>query len=159
MDTHEHRAGRGGWTPGGPRRACLRFAPRLFPYLYRADDVELGALGEALAARHLASRGWRVAGCRVRTRTGEIDLVCDVLGTRICVEVKTARGPRRSSRWTPGERLDARRLARQRGAARLLGGERIDLFEVWIGPRGRAEFVHHFDLLRPLGHQRDTRGR
>ena len=49
------------------RRALLRF-PRLFLQLCEPDDGELGLLGEAIAADHLARHGWRILRRRLRTR-------------------------------------------------------------------------------------------
>ena len=157
------------------RWALLRYAPRVFLNLCRPDDAELGAAGEELAARHLAARGWRILGRRVATAEAELDLVCAVAGQVVCVEVKTARIPIRGGpearRWRPGERLDARRLARQRRSARRLAGTsgrahgeglpagRVDLFEVWIPARGPVQFHHHADLRRPLEHGTPRRDR
>lgn len=53
---------------------------------------DLGAAGEAAAARHLESRGWRVLARRWRAAGREIDIVAERDGTLALVEVKTRRG-------------------------------------------------------------------
>lgn len=49
---------------------------------------QLGKIGEELAARELASRGYAVLARRYRTRHGEIDIVCEHHGTIVFVEVR-----------------------------------------------------------------------
>ncbi|MDE3111506.1 MAG: YraN family protein [Chloroflexota bacterium] len=51
----------------------------------------LGVHGEQLAERALAERGWRIIARNVRTRFGEIDLVCHDGSGFVFVEVKTRR--------------------------------------------------------------------
>jgi putative endonuclease len=48
----------------------------------------LGELGENLAVRELASRGYAILDRRYRTRYGEIDIVCEEHGTIVFVEVR-----------------------------------------------------------------------
>lgn len=52
---------------------------------------ELGADGEDLACRALVARGYRILARRFRTRLGEVDVVAEVDGTLVFVEVKTRR--------------------------------------------------------------------
>jgi putative endonuclease len=52
----------------------------------------LGAAGESAAARHLATRGYRIVEANVRCRFGEIDLVAIDAGVVVIVEVKGNRG-------------------------------------------------------------------
>ena len=49
----------------------------------------LGRRGEALARRHLESRGYVVIETNYRTRGGEIDLVTEHRGKLVFVEVRT----------------------------------------------------------------------
>jgi putative endonuclease len=49
---------------------------------------KLGELGEELAVRELASRGYAILARRYRTRYGEIDIVCEQEGTIVFVEVR-----------------------------------------------------------------------
>lgn len=161
-------------TRRGPRavlrRALLRF-PRLFVALFEPDDGELGALGEEIAALHFARDGWRILARRLRTRSGEADLVARRGATLAVVEVKTGRTlpvPRPAGRtlpadlglrWRPGYRCDARRLARLRRVAREIlaaepsspGESRVDLIEVLLEERPRRfRVLHHPDLREPL---------
>ncbi len=71
--------------------------------------VELGRRGEAIAARYLAGRGFRILQHRFRTRGGEIDLVAEEGETLAFIEVKT-----RSSAacGRPAEAVDRRKQAR-----------------------------------------------
>jgi putative endonuclease len=97
---------------------------------------ELGRRAEAAAAAWLITRGWRVLARRWRSSSGEIDLVClDGEGILVGVEVKVRRTGRAGSAL---EAIDARRLARLRGAtadyarqSRITrNGLRIDLVTV-----------------------------
>jgi hypothetical protein len=158
------------------RRLLLRF-PRLFVRLFTPDDRELGELGEEVAARHLARHGWRILARRLRTRSGEADLVVRSGDLLAVVEVKTARShpiprPRGARleasvgmRWRPGGRCDSKRIARLRAVAREIaaartpgvggGGPlarpRVDLVEVWLAEPGRKfRILHHPDLGDPV---------
>ena len=69
----------------------------------------LGLAGEHLAERELARRGLRVVARNVRTRYGEIDLICrDACGYAF-IEVKTRRA---GSFVAAAEAVDARKAAR-----------------------------------------------
>lgn len=73
----------------------------------------IGRRGEDLAARELERRGHRVLARRYRTRFGEIDIVSEVDGLVVFVEVK-ARG---SSRY--GEAAEAIPVWKQRRIAAM----------------------------------------
>ena len=74
-----------------------------------------GRYGEALAARYLERRGYRVLARNVRLRGGELDLVALERGTLCFVEVRL----RGSARFgTPEESVDARKRRRLVRAAR-----------------------------------------
>lgn len=153
-----------GLRPRGLLRRTLRRFPRLFVALLEPDDADLGELGEEVAARHLARSGWRILARRLRTRSGEADLVVSRGATLAVVEVKTARvshvpkpsgrtlSPNLELRWRPGYRCDARRLARLRRVAREFPGNgRVDLVEVLLEGRPRRfRVLHHEDLREPL---------
>lgn len=132
---------------------------------FRGGHEELGRLGEALAARDLRRRGWRVLAARLRTPEAELDLVARDGPCLVCVEVKTGRLRREPGgggldlRWRPGLRLDRRTLERIRRAAHRLGSAgrvgadrtRVDLVEVLVDPeRGEHRLLHHRDLRLPL---------
>ena len=128
---------------------------------FRGGHEDLGRLGEALAARGLRRRGWRVLASRLRTPDAELDLLAREGAVLVCVEVKTGRLRRAPGsaaldlRWRPGLRLNARALERIRRAGRRLaplGAElRVDLVEVLVDPgSGEHRLLHHRDLRRPL---------
>jgi putative endonuclease len=52
------------------------------------ERQELGELGEELAVRELAARGYAILARRYRTRHGEIDIVCEHASTIVFVEVR-----------------------------------------------------------------------
>jgi putative endonuclease len=52
------------------------------------ERQRLGIVGEDLAARELASRGYAILERRYRTRYGEIDIVAEDGGTLVFVEVR-----------------------------------------------------------------------
>jgi putative endonuclease len=137
----------------------LTVAPLWFARHLEPTGAELGEAGERLAARFLRARGLECLGRRVATGRGEVDLVALDRGRLVCIEVKTARAAR-GGPWRPGKRWRARAFARQRSAAACLarqglgtrGAEpRLDLVEVWIGPRGtRLQIEHHTSMGRPI---------
>lgn len=137
----------------------MAVAPAWFARHLRPSTAEVGEAGERLAARFLRRAGLRCLGCRVTTAFGEVDLVALDAGRLVCVEVKTSLRAR-THPWRPADRFRRKAFQRLRAAARSLavsgmggpGPARVDLIEVWIGPRGVApKFVHHKDLSGPLG--------
>lgn len=141
---------------------AIALAPRAVLALPRLDGRELGLIGEELAARALAAAGWRILGRRVATPAGEVDLVARLGGLLTAVEVKAGRTRRlpvdardACRPFRPAGRVDARRLAGQRRAARWLAAchgldsARVDVVEVWV--RGlRARTLHLVDVREPL---------
>jgi len=82
----------------------------------------LGARGEALAARHLEQRGYRVLARNARADGVELDLVVRRGALIAFVEVKTRRG---GAAVNATDAVDARKQARiARGAAAWLRAER-----------------------------------
>lgn len=83
-----------------------------------APHLELGAEGEARAARHLARRGYRIVARNVRAGGVELDLIARRGRMIVFVEVKT----RRCTRFGPPElSVDARKRQRlTRGAVAWL---------------------------------------
>jgi putative endonuclease len=142
------------------RRWCLRRAPQQCLHWLTPDDAELGELGEELAARALRRLGWRILARRWRGPGGEVDLVAREGAQLVLVEVKSARAHARPAsgsepaldlRWRPGQRAGARTIERLAYAARRLaargGPVRVDLVEVFVGPRrGALRMLHHRDV-------------
>lgn len=84
-----------------------------------------GTTGERVAEAALAARGIRTIERNVRTRYGEVDLVCRDARGYVFVEVKT----RRPTSFVSGvEAVDGRKLAR---LARLA--------EAWLALRGERD--------------------
>jgi putative endonuclease len=107
----------------------------------------LGREGEALAGRHLESRGLRILERGFRTRSGEIDLVAEDAGVLVFVEVKTRSG---RGFGRPAEAVDRRKRGRMLTAARAWlqrhGASdapcRFDVVEI-LAPAGEVARVHH----------------
>lgn len=129
--------------------------PSWFVRWFEPTDRELGMLGEEVAARHLVREGFEILGRRIRTSAGEIDVLARERGELVCVEVKTARVapiprargsmPLQGTRWRPGARYSAERIARHVHAGRA------DLIEVFLDlARRRFRIEHHRRLERPL---------
>ncbi|HEY5999504.1 MAG TPA: YraN family protein [bacterium] len=116
----------------------------------------LGASGEALAARYLERRGYRVIDRNVRCGRGEIDLVAVDRATIVFVEVKSNRSPRFGA---PEEMVTA---AKQRQLTRLalqylqhrrwLGRPaRFDVVAIAWDPGGAAAIRHFRDAFPAAG--------
>ncbi|MEK9151760.1 MAG: YraN family protein [Patescibacteria group bacterium] len=98
------------------------------------DRAALGLLGERAAEHHLRKLGWRILGRRVRTRSGEIDLVAMDGAEVVFVEVKSRRSDAFGS---PEESVTFRKRQKMRRAAHeyLRGADRpyrIDVIAVEI---------------------------
>ena len=87
----------------------------------------LGLAGEHLAERELVRHGLRVVARNVRTRFGEIDLICRDARGYAFVEVKTRRA---GSFVAAAEAVDARKAAR-------LGA----LAQGWLAHRGERDAI------------------
>ncbi len=116
--------------------------------------TEIGALGEQLAADHLAGLGLRIVCRNWRCRYGELDLIAvdPSADTVIFVEVKTRTGDGFGGLEQAVTPQKARRLRRLAGiwlAAqdRRWAQVRIDVVGVRIGRRRTPELTH----LRGVG--------
>jgi putative endonuclease len=94
----------------------------------------VGAFGERVAAALLESRGVTIVDRNVRAGRGEIDLVCDIEGERVAVEVKSLIARRLDD--DPLIHFDQVKLARVRAAGLRLDPRayRIDVVAVTIRP-------------------------
>lgn len=54
-----------------------------------AKHIDLGAAGEAMAARELLKLGYRLIDTNVRMKMGELDIVAEEGGEMVVVEVRT----------------------------------------------------------------------
>jgi putative endonuclease len=117
---------------------------------------ELGALGEALARRHLEARGLTVLDANFRTRHGELDLVAADERCLVFCEVKTrvlagppgelgpfaAIGPEKRRRI----RSMAREWLAQRPTADPWRAElRFDAIGIELDPRGGLRRLDHLE--------------
>ena len=55
------------------------------------NHLELGAMGERLAADHIEGLGWRIIGRNIRVGRGELDIVAIDGDELVIVEVRTRR--------------------------------------------------------------------
>lgn len=104
-------------------------------------STELGVLGEQSAAQFYLDRGGIILGRNVRYSCGELDLIVQLGGEVVFVEVKT-----RSS-WDFGgaEAVTPRKFARmKRAAAKWLEGQprRSVRFDVIVFILDKGEFQH-----------------
>lgn len=119
------------------------------------DRHELGRRGEALAARHLEERGWRILARNYRAGPKEVDLVARRGDVLAFVEVKTRRGR------AFGHPLDAitrkKRMEVTAGARGWLRAHppppgtirRFDAVAVSVEPGGSVRVDHVRDAWRP----------
>jgi putative endonuclease len=117
---------------------------------------ELGALGEALARRHLEARGLTVLDANFRTRHGELDLIAADEHCLVFCEVKTrvlARPPGELGPFAgigPEKRRRIRSMAREWLAQRLADDPwrpelRFDAIGIQLDPHGRLRRLDHLE--------------
>lgn len=97
------------------------------------EHLQLGALGERLAADFLARRGIEVAERNRRVGRGEIDIVARDRSGRFAVEVKTGYDV---SDFHPRWNFDRRKAEQVSRLARSIGVRRVDLVTVAFGEAG-----------------------
>lgn len=115
----------------------------------------LGALGERLAADHLAARGYRILDRNFRTRYGELDIVARDRRHLVFCEVKTrlvAQGPGPFGPLVavgPRKRAQVRRMAGQwlRERTGRAGGDqtRFDVIGILVDRAGRVLSLDHIE--------------
>jgi putative endonuclease len=107
----------------------------------------LGLAGEHVAERELVRRGYEIVARNVRTRVGEIDLICRDRSGYLFVEVKTRRAGSFVAAAEAIDRRKARRLAALAQSWLAACGQRearwrIVLAALTVGPGGtRVEFL------------------
>ncbi len=124
---------------------------RLFRRGKKRGSNELGKRGERIAAAKLQRSGYRVVAKNVRTRIGEIDLICEAPDkkTVVVVEVKTRRredGDRPHAEASITRRKGAKLAALTRWMRRSNGWEdrpvRIDVVSVEMLASGKTDVRH-----------------
>ena len=103
------------------------------PRAERERALASGARAEALAASYLASQGLALVARNVRSRFGEIDLVCRDGATLVFVEVRSRNG---AGMGTPLESVDGRKQAQVSRVARH-----------FLAARGWTERDARFDVI------------
>lgn len=133
---------------------------RLRPLLLRLrPDRGLGRRGEQLAARFLASKGYRVLGHNLKSLAGEADLLCEDPRTDglVLVEVKARRRPKlERNAYEPEHAIDEEKRERLMRIARSLRRSngwnhrpfRIDVIAVDFPADGsHPEIRHHINAV------------
>ncbi|MHB1864425.1 MAG: YraN family protein [Gemmatimonadaceae bacterium] len=110
-----------------------------------AATQAFGELGERIAERWLAQRGWRVVHRRFRSGHRDIDLVVERDGTIAFVEVKARAGDRFGD---PVEAVNWRKRKELERSART-----------WITRHGRSDESYRFDVVGILVQGRRVRVR
>lgn len=103
---------------------------------------DLGIYGEQQAAHYFLARGGIILGRNVRYNCGEIDLIVQLGGEVVFVEVKT----RSSQDFGAAEAVTPRKFARmKRAAAAWLSGQphRTVRFDVWVYVADTGEIEHY----------------
>lgn len=82
---------------------------------------EVGNIGEEIASNYLESRGYKVISRNYRRKWGEIDLICEKLGTIRFVEVKaiSVEDFSRERPYEPEDLVDQRKLKKVARTAAL----------------------------------------
>lgn len=99
-------------------------------------NQRFGELGERIAARWLARKGWRIVYRRFRNGRRDIDLVAERDALIAFVEVKARRGAEF------GDPVESVHHRKQR--------ELVKSAHVWIDRHGRAEETYRFDVVGVL---------
>jgi putative endonuclease len=108
---------------------------------------ELGNIAEDHAARHLASRGYRIRERNFRTRGGEVDIIAEHRGALAFVEVRARSSPDFMSPLESVTATKQRRIVRAANTyisarERRERVMRYDVVEVFLTPAGRVERVN-----------------
>ena len=114
------------------------------------NPKELGAYGERLAAEFLVDQGHRVLARNWRWRKGELDLVTEIHGTVVVVEVKTRRShdfgaPEESITAAKQRKLVQTARAYLRDSKKEDAQWRIDLIAIDVDPNGDVRRIEHFE--------------
>jgi putative endonuclease len=105
----------------------------------------LGKLGEALAARELERRGYRIVERNWRCPVGELDIVAEKDGARVFVEVRARRGDRFG---TPEESITPIKRAKLLEVAQTYLDEHAEQDREWRIDVVAVELSPHGELVR-----------
>lgn len=92
------------------------------------DAREIGALGEKIAAEHLANLGYAIRERNFRSREGEIDIIAEKDDFLVFIEVRTRTS---HSFGTPEESVTAKKKERLIALAQAYMEDRNDLPPSW----------------------------
>jgi putative endonuclease len=108
-----------------------------------ANKISLGKQGEKLAFDYLKSKGYKIIGKNLRSRSGELDIVANDHGTLVFIEVKT----RTSEMFgLPIQGIDERKQNRIKILAKR-----------YIAEKGLIEQEVRFDFLGVLQTKKETK--
>lgn len=118
--------------------------------------LKSGRWGERKAGRFLQAKGWKIIGKRVCVgRHDELDIIADIKGTLVFVEVKTRRNETFGRPFSAVNREKRKRLSR--AAVMYLKREdikpafiRFDVIEVIGTPSGPPPEIRHIENAFPL---------
>jgi putative endonuclease len=112
-------------------------------------NQRIGKWGEETATAWLAERGYRIIARNLRTPYGEIDIVAQLEGTIVFVEVKTLTS---SKNFFPEQQITARKREHMLNAARHYAAENaIDHWQVDVltveGRPDRTPVITYFENI------------
>jgi len=110
----------------------------------------IGRWGETAAAQYLTSQGYEILERNLRTPYGEIDLVAQIEGTIVFIEVKARTG---TSLGPPEVSVGSRKQAHMLACAQFYiqehaeqaDGWRIDVIAVQRQAKGQLPLITHFE--------------
>ncbi len=111
---------------------------------------DLGDFGERVAAAHLEAKGYAIRERNFRTREGEVDIIAELGGTLVFVEVRTRRGDAMGS---AAESVTAAKARHILAAAQAYvqeredcpADQRIDVIALSLTSDGRVLSLEHIE--------------
>jgi putative endonuclease len=135
----------------------MNWLSRFRDWLGKRPPASFGERGEAVAAKHLRRRGYKIVARRARSRLGEIDIVAVHGSTVVFVEVKTRRShdaghPAESITADKQRRLTRSALAFLKRYGLLESPSRFDVVAVsWAEHERRPVVEHYENAFEPVG--------
>ncbi|PTX61275.1 putative endonuclease [Melghirimyces profundicolus] len=111
---------------------------------------ETGRIGEALAARFLSDKGYRILETNWRNRLGELDLITEKDGLLVIVEVRTTRSRRFGMGFQSVDRKKQQQVRRLtlsylQVRHRELTPFRFDVVSVLLTPTNEPARIDHLE--------------